>query len=124
MKTIYFPGLMLWVLPGLIAGMLFLGIALVSGTLATGTWAMPDAIAHVLGMPTPANYGFALAPVMVGIAVHLGFSIGLGSLFTAITVWWRLQGWRLVVAGIIFIGCETPIALWVVMHPLLPSATF
>jgi hypothetical protein len=96
-----------WVLPGLIAGVVFLGVALLSGTLATATWAMPDAIAQTVGISAPTDYGFAAVPVMVGIAVHLALSIGFGALFTAIASWRRLHGGGLVVAAVIFITLET-----------------
>jgi hypothetical protein len=124
MKTTFFNALSLWVLPGLIAGTVFLMIALVTGALATTVWAMPDAIAQVLGIPAPAGYGFASLPVLVGIAVHLALSIGLGALFTAFARWRRLHGWTLVVAAFLFVSIETPIALWVVLHTMLPATTF
>jgi hypothetical protein len=124
MKSTYYQALRVWLLPGLIAGLLFLGIALMAGTLTTSTWAMPDAIAHTLGLSAPPDYSFALVPVIVGITVHLGLSIALGAVLAAIASWWQLQGWRLLVAGVLLIGCETPIALWGVLHPLLPIITF
>jgi hypothetical protein len=124
MKTSFFNSLSLWVLPGLIAGAAFLGIALVAGTLATNTWAMPDAIAQAMGITAPAGYGFAPVPVLVGIAVHLALSIGLGAIFTAFALWRRLHGWILVAAAAIFVTIETLIALWVVLHNLFPASTF
>lgn len=124
MKISFFNSLLLWVLPGLIAGVVFLVIALVAGALTTTAWAMPDAIAQTMGISAPAGYSFALMPVLVGIAVHLALSIGLGAMFTAFAYWRRLHGWSLVAAGVIFIGIETPIALWVVMHNLLSATTF
>ncbi len=124
MKTSFFNALSRWVLPGLIAGAVFLVIVLVTGALATTVWAMPDAIAQTIGIAAPAGYGFALVPVVVGIAVHLALSIGLGAMFTAFVRWRRLHGWILVAAAVIFITIETPIALWVVMHTLLPATTF
>lgn len=124
MKSSFSNTLSLWVLPGLIAGAVFLAIAFIIGALVTTVWAMPDAIAKVMGFAAPAGYGFATVPVLVGVAVHLALSIGLGAIFTAFARWWRLYGWRLVVAGVIFVSIETPIALWVVLHTLLPAATF
>jgi hypothetical protein len=124
MKTSFVKALSFWVLPGLIAGAVFLAIALITGPLATTVWGMPDAIARVIGIAAPAGYSFAPVPVVVGVAVHLALSIVLGALFTALARWLRLRGWKLVVASAIFISIETPIALWVVMHNLLPAATF
>jgi hypothetical protein len=124
MKTAVFKARSLWVLPGLIAGVVFLVIALVTGALTTTAWAMPDAIAQTMGIAAPAEYSFALVPVVVGIAVHLALSIGLGALFTAFARGLRLHGWLLVAAAVLFITIETPIALWGVMHTLLPATTF
>jgi len=124
MRISYFNTLSRWVLPGLIAGAVFLVIALVTGALATTVWAMPDAIAQTIGIAAPARYSFALAPVLVGIAVHLALSIGLGAMFTAFAWKLRLHGWKLVAAAVLFITIETPIALWVVMNNVLPATTF
>jgi hypothetical protein len=124
MKTSSSNALSLWVLPGLIAGVVFLIIALIAGALATSVWAMPIAIARVIGTAAPAGYSFALVPVLVGVAVHLAFAIGLGAIFTAFVLWRRLHGWQLVVAALIFVTIETATAIWVVMHPLLPATTF
>ncbi len=124
MKTSFSKFLSLWVLPGLIAGVLFLIIAIIAGALSTTAWAMPDAIAQVVGIAAPAGYGFALVPVLVGIAVHLALSIGFGAIFTAFVYWRRLHGWVLVVAAVLFVTIETPIVLWGFMHTLLPATTF
>lgn len=124
MKTSFFKTLSLWVLPGLIAGAVFLAIALITGALATTVWAMPDGIAQVIGVAAPTGYGFAPVPVLVGVVVHLALSIGLGALFAALARRLQLHSWKLVVAGVIFISIETPIALWVVMHTLLPATRF
>lgn len=124
MKTASSQTLWTWVYPGLLAGLLFLAIALISGAIATSIWALPDGIARIVGMPTPANYRFALGPVVVGIMIHLAFSIGLGAGLRAVAIWLRLRGWQNILAGFILIFLETPIALWVIMHPLLPASTF
>ncbi|HEU5200564.1 MAG TPA: hypothetical protein VFU32_13075 [Ktedonobacterales bacterium] len=124
MRTSFFNTLSRWVLPGLIAGAVFLAVALVTGALATTVWAMPDAIAQTIGIAAPAGYGFALVPVVVGIAVHLALSIGLGAMFTALAWRLRLHGWIVVAAAVLFITIETPVALWVVMNNLLPATTF
>ena len=124
MKTSFFNSLSLWVLPGLIGGAVFLVIALVAGALSTTAWAMPDAIAETIGIAAPTGYDFAPVPVLVGVAVHLALSIGLGAIFTAFARWRQLHGWILVAATVIFITIETPIALWVVLHNLLSAATF
>lgn len=124
MKTSFSKALSLYVLPGLIAGAVFLAIALISGAVTTSVWAMPDGIARVVGIAAPAGYGFALVPVLIGVAVHLALSIALGALLAAVARLLRLHGWKLVVAAFILITVETPIALWIVMYNLLPASTF
>ncbi len=123
-EKLFFQCFLFWMLPGFIAGVVFLSIALLTGVLVTTVWAMPDAIASVLGIAAPTGYRFALTPVLVGIAVHLAFSIGLGAIFTAFARWRQLHGWILVVAAVLFIMLETPISLWGVLHTVLPTATF
>jgi hypothetical protein len=124
MKKTFFGFLSLWILPGLIAGLVFLAIVLLAGALSTSVWAMPDGIARTVGIATPAHYGFAPIPVLVGVVVHLALSIILGAIFTAFVRWRRLHGWILLLAAALFISIETPIALWGIMHTLLPAATF
>lgn len=124
MKSSLSNTLSFWVLPGLLAGVMFLVVALVTGALATTVWAMPDGIAQTVGIAAPVGYGFALVPVIVGVAVHLALSIGLGVIFTVCISWRRLHGWQLIVAAAIFVTIETLIALWVVMHNVLPATTF
>jgi hypothetical protein len=124
MKTSFFDSLSLWVLPGLVAGAVFLVIALIAGALSTTVWAMPEGIARTIGVAAPIGYSFAPSSVLPGIVVHLALSIVLGVIFTAFVLWRQLHGWVLVAAAIIFITIETPIALWGVMHTLLPATTF
>lgn len=113
-----------WFLPGLIAGAVFLVIAMVGGALSTTAWAMPDGIAQAVGIGVPAGYGFAPGPSLVGVAVHLAVSIGLGAIFIAVADWRRLHDWVLVVAAVIFAALEPAVAIWVVLHNLLPTTTF
>ncbi|HEY0753637.1 MAG TPA: hypothetical protein VGD98_06715 [Ktedonobacteraceae bacterium] len=113
-----------WFLPGLIAGLVFLASALISGAVSTTVWAMPEAIARAVGMSVPADYSLALGPLLVGVAVHLAISLALGVLFVALTGRLRLRGWLLMLVAVIFGAAEPAVALWVVMHNLLPASTF
>ncbi len=124
MKTSSSKTISLWILPGLLSGIAFLTIALISGALGTNFWGMPDAIARVFGMAVPADYSFSLVPIVVGIITHLVLSVALGVLFTAFVLWCRLHGWLLYLAAIVFVSIETATALWVVMHNILPASTF
>jgi hypothetical protein len=111
-------------LPGLIAGIVFLAVALLSGAISTTVWAMPEGIARTVGVSTPSGYDFALGPFLVGVVVHLVLSVLLGALFTAIVLRLRLQSWLLVVAAVVFVSIETAVALWVVLHTILSASAF
>ncbi len=124
MQTSLFHSTSRWFIPGLIAGAAFLAIALLSGTLSTTVWAMPEGIAQTTGVSAPIGYGFALVPLLVGIVVHLVLSIVLGAVFTAIALRLRLHGWVLVAAAVVFISVETAVALWVVLHNILSATAF
>jgi hypothetical protein len=113
-----------WLLPGLIAGAVYLVIAMVTGAFSKTAWAMLDGIAQTVGINAPAGYGFAPGPLLAGIVVHLVVSIGLGAIFTAIARWRRFRGWVLVVAAVIFASVEPGIAIWGVLHSLLSHPTF
>lgn len=124
MQTSLFHSTLRWFLPGLIAGTVFLAIALLAGALSTTVWAMPEAIAQTVGVSAPVGYGFALGPLLVGVVVHLVLSVGLGAVFTAIALWLRLHGWVLVAAAAVFVSVETAVALWVVLHNMLSATAF
>ena len=124
MQTSSFHSTSRWFLPGLIAGVVFLAVALLAGALSTTIWAMPEAIAQTMGINAPIGYDFALGPLLVGIVVHLVLSIALGAVFTAIALRLRLHGWVLVVAAAVFVSIETAVALWVVLHNIESASTF
>ena len=124
MKTSLYSSTARWIMPGLIAGLVFLAIVLVSGAYSTTLWAMPEGIARTVGVNAPVGYSFAFVPVFVGIVTHLVLSIVLGILFTAIVLKMRLHGWMLVVAAVVFVSVETAFALWGVLHVIESSATF
>ncbi len=112
-----------WLLPGALAGVAFLAIAMAGSAITTTAWAMPDAIAAAVGAHV-SGYGFQGWPVMLGIAVHLVVSITLGAGFTLIARWRRWWGSRLVVTAWLYAGIESAVSIWVVLHSVLPPAGF
>jgi hypothetical protein len=110
-------------LPGLVAGAALLAVAIVAGAANTTPWAMPDAIAAVLGVGTT-GYRFAAIPVLVGIAAHLTVSTALGVLYLAIARRLRLRRGWVVFGAWLFAGAETPISLWGILHTVLTPHTF
>ncbi len=110
-------------LPGLVGGVAFLAVVVCGGALVGRPLALPDAIAAVVGVHTN-GYPVRLVPALIGVGTHLAVSVGLGVLYLVIAHRLRLQGWWLVLGGWLFSGVETPISLWVVLHTVLPQATF
>src|SRR5579884_543594 len=109
-----------WVVPGLSAGAVFLGFEMLAGAFSTSVWAFPQAIAQTIGLGA-ATYDFNASQLLVGVAIHLAFSVGLGALFLAIAHRLRLSGRRLVVAAVLFMWAESAISIWLVLHTLFPA---
>src|SRR5579859_1739604 len=80
-----------WVLPGLIAGLVFAMWAMVVGLFTSTLWAPPQGIAQSIGIGT-AGHNFQLVPLLVGLMGHMMNSIVLGVIFIAIARAIRLQG--------------------------------
>ncbi len=123
MKTSLYSSTARWIMPGLIAGLVFLAIVLLSGVYSTTLWAMPEGIARTVGVSASAGYSFSFVPVFIGVVVHLVLSIALGALFTALALKMRLHGWMLVVAAAVFVSSATGFALCGFLHVIASSAT-
>ena len=90
-----------WVLPGLIAGLLFAIWAMVVGVFTSTLWAAPQGIAQSIGIGS-AGHNFQLFPFLAGLVGHMINSIVLGVIFIAIASALRLQGIAAVVGGIVY----------------------
>jgi hypothetical protein len=113
-----------WVAPGLAAGAVFLAFEMLVGAVTTTTWAFPQSIVQTIGLaaPTPALDSFAL---LLGVTIHLAFSVGLGVIFIALGQRLGLRGTRrLLVAGVLFMWAESAISIWAVLHTLFPSTLY
>jgi hypothetical protein len=111
------------VLPGLVGGVAFLAVVVFGGALVHRPWALPDAVAAVLGVHTR-GYPARLVPALTGVGTHLAVSVILGVLYLAIARRLRLRGWWLVFGGWLFSGVETPVSLWGILHTVVSHATF
>ena len=80
-----------WVLPGLIAGLVFAMWAMVVGLFTSTLWAPPQGIAQSIGVGTP-GHNFQLVPFVVGLMGHMMNSIVLGAGLIAIAGAPLLQG--------------------------------
>jgi hypothetical protein len=109
-----------FILPGLIAGTSFLTFEMLVGALTTTAWSFPQSIVQTIGVGAPTAQ-LDLAQLLLGVAIHLAFSVGLGVLFVAITERFGLSGRRLLAAGVLYMWAESFISIWVVLHTLFPE---
>jgi hypothetical protein len=101
-----------WVAPGLGAGAAFLAFEMLVGCVTTAAWAFPQSIAQTIGLTTPTT---ALDPsaLLIGMTIHMAFSVGLGVIFIALAQRLGLRGaGRLLVAGVLFMWVESAVSIW------------
>ena len=111
-----------WVLPGLIAGMVFAMWAMVVGLFTSTLWAPPQGIAQSIGIGSP-GHNFQLVPFLIGLMGHMMNSIVLGAVFIAIARALRLHGPAAVVAGMLY-GAIVYVAMyWVLLRGILSSTS-
>lgn len=112
------------IVPGLAAGAAFLGFEMLSGAFSTNAWAFPQSIPQTIGLTSPTSALDPLALVL-GVAIHLAFSIGLGLVFIALAQRLGLRGTRrLLLAGVLFMWAESAISIWAVLHTFFPSTLY
>jgi len=113
-----------WVAPGVGAGAAFLGFEMLAGAVTTSAWAFPQSIAQTIRLAAPTT---ALDPaaLLLGIAIHMAFSVGLGMIFIALAKRLGLRGTgHLLVAGVLFMWAESAISIWAVLHTFFPSTLY
>lgn len=111
-----------WVLPGLIAGMVFAMWAMVVGLFTSTLWAPPQGIAQSIGIGSP-GHSFQLVPFVVGVMGHMMNSIVIGVIFVAIARAIRLHGPAAVVGGMVY-GVIVYVGMyWVLLRGLLSSTS-
>jgi uncharacterized membrane protein YagU involved in acid resistance len=111
-----------WVLPGLIAGLVFAMWAMVVGIFTSTLWAAPQGIAQSVGIGSP-GHNFQLVPFVAGLIGHMMNSIVLGVIFIAIARAIRLQGPVAVVGGMVY-GVIVYVAMyWVLLRGVLSSTS-
>ncbi|MBV8716850.1 MAG: hypothetical protein JO020_27095 [Chloroflexi bacterium] len=109
------------IIPGLAAGAAFLGFEMLAGAPSTSLWAFPQSIPQTVGLTAPTAALDPLALVL-GVAIHLVFSVGLGLVFIALAQRLGLRGTgRLLIAGALFMWAESGISIWAVIHTFFPS---
>jgi uncharacterized membrane protein YagU involved in acid resistance len=111
-----------WVLPGLIAGLVFAMWAMVVGIFTSTLWAAPQGIAQSVGIGTQ-GHNFQLVPFVAGLIGHMINSIVLGVIFIEIARALRLQAIVAVVGGMVYGLIVYAVMYWVVLRGLLSSTS-
>lgn len=111
-----------WILPGLIAGLVFAMWAMVVGLFYSNLWAAPQGIAQSVGIGSP-GHNFQLVPFVAGLIGHMMNSIVLGVIFIAIARALRLQAIAAVVGGMVY-GVIVYVGMyWVLLRGVLSSTS-
>ena len=111
-----------WILPGLIAGLVFAMWAMVVGLFTSTLSAPPQGIGQSIGIGS-AGHNFQLVPLVVGLMGHMMNSIVLGVIFIAVANATRLRGPAVVVGGMVY-GVVVYVAMyWVLLRGILSSTS-
>ena len=111
-----------WILPGLIAGMVFAMWAMVVGIFTSTLWAPPQGIAQSIGIGSP-GHSFQLVPFVVGVMGHSINSIVLGVIFITIARAIRLNGAAAVVGAMVYAVIVYAAMYWVLLRGPLSSTS-
>ena len=109
-----------WVVPGLIAGLVFAMWAMLVGLFTSTLWAPPQGIAQSIGIGSP-GHNFQLVPFVVGLMGHMMNSIMIGVIFIAIARALRLHGPAAVAGGMVYGAAVYAAMYWVLLRGVLGS---
>jgi hypothetical protein len=111
----------IWVVPGVVAGMVFAMWAMVVGLFTSSVWAPPQGIAQAVDIGTQGHV-FQATPFVVGIMAHMLNAVILGALFVAIARALRLTSTgSLIASGMMYGLAVYGILFWLVVRGLLTS---
>jgi uncharacterized membrane protein YagU involved in acid resistance len=111
-----------WILPGLIAGLVFAMWAMVVGIFTSNLWAPPQGIAQSVGIGTQ-GHNFQLVPFVLGLIGHMMNSVIIGIIFVAIVRAVHLRGVGVVIGGVVW-GVIAYLGMYrVVLRVLLASTS-
>ena len=111
-----------WILPGLIAGLVFAMWAMVVGLFTSNLWAPPQGIAQSIGVGAP-GHAFQLAPFVAGLMGHMMNSVIIGIIFVAIARAIHLHGVTTVIGGMVYGLLVYGAMYWVLLRGLLASTS-
>src|SRR5262249_46399346 len=90
-----------WILPGLIAGLMFAMGTMVVGIFTSNFWAPPQGIAQSVGIGTQ-GHNFQLIPFVLGLMGHMMNSVIIGIIFMAIARAVHLRGVGAVIGAMVW----------------------
>ena len=111
-----------WVLPGLIAGLVFAMWSRVVGLFTSTLWAPPQGIAQSIGIGST-GHNFQLVPFVAGLMGHMMNSIVLGAVFIAIVRVLRMHGPIAVAGGMVYGVAVYAAMYWVLLRGILSSTS-
>ncbi|HUZ90105.1 MAG TPA: hypothetical protein VMU49_09815 [Candidatus Acidoferrales bacterium] len=111
-----------WILPGLIAGVVFAMWAMMVGLFTSTLWAAPQGIAQSVGIGSP-GHAFQLIPFLIGMMGHMVNSVIIGIVFIAIARSAHLRGAGAVIGGMMWGLIVYGTMFWVVLRGLLASTS-
>lgn len=111
-----------WILPGLIAGLVFAMWAMVVGLFTSDLWAPPQGIAQSIGIGAQ-GHDFQPVPFVAGLMGHMMNSAILGIVFIAIARTLHLRLVASVMGGMVYGLIVYGAMYWVVLRGLLASTS-
>lgn len=111
-----------WIMPGLIAGLVFAMWAMVVGIFTSNLWAPPQGIAQSVGIGAE-GHNFQLVPFVLGLLGHMMNSVIIGIIFIAIARAVHLRGVGTLIGGMAW-GVIAYVGMYrVVLRVLLASTS-
>src|SRR2546428_11077727 len=111
-----------WILPGLIAGLVFAMWAMVVGLFTSNLWAPPQGIAQSVGIGAR-GHAFQLVPFGIGLMGHMMNSVIIGIIFVAIARALHLRGVATVIGGMVYGLIVYGAMYWFLLRGLLASTS-
>ena len=115
-------GAVRWILPGLIAGLVFAIWAMMVGLFTSTLWAAPQGIAQSMGIGSQ-GHDFQAVPFLVGLMGHMMNSIVIGIVFVAVVRALNLRGMTAVIGGMMWGLIVYGAMYWVLLRGLLASTS-
>lgn len=104
-----------WVVPGLVAGMMFALFAMVVGIFTSTFWAPPQGIAQAIGIG-PNGHDFHVVPFVLGLVGHMMNSIVIGAIFVALVRAARPNAMLIAMGGVVYGLVVYVVMYWVLLR--------